>query len=113
MSTDLKYPYNWGKRIVNDFVEIYPRGTYYLSKMLGISPGELRHQLIVVLCMAKHVKFKALKKIIKQNDINSPDEFKHLALGNRIKLYKCIYANAVDEVLDEYDAQDALDKQKN
>lgn len=108
MSSDLKYPYQWGKNVINDFVESYPRGTEYLAKLLGKSAGELRHSLIIVLCSGKHMKYKALKRMVKENDVNTPSDYRHLDEAEKIILYKCLYAKAIDDVLDQLNADEDL-----
>ena len=101
MSTLLKYPYKWGVGIVNALVEKYARGTYYLSRLLDIAPGELRHYLVLLLCSGNSVKWESVKRLIIYNQGNNPSELDAYSPGIRKELYRRLVAMATDDVLDD------------
>jgi len=90
MSTKPKliYPYSWGRNIVNTFVEKYPRGTWNLAKLTAISPGEVRHQLIILVCTGNELKFGAMKRVIKCLCDYAPEDLKRLSFLSRAVLHK-------------------------
>lgn len=100
MSTTLQYPYRWGKKPVNAFVEKYARGTYILAKMLDISPGLVRHGLIMWLCSGNSLRYEALKRVIKGLNDNQWVDYKPLDKATRHELYKRLLWMAEDEALD-------------
>jgi hypothetical protein len=112
-SYQLKYPYNWGRDIVNEFVEKYARGTYFLARMLDVPAGNVRHGLIVVLCRGNSLQFESLKRLIKQIDRDPPDYIAQLDAQNRKLLYKRYLWMAQDEALDVMTEKKGLDRPEN
>ena len=99
MSTDFKYPYRYGADVVNEFVEKYARGANYLSDLLGISPGELRHYLTICFCRGVSFKWERIKALIKMNEYESRQSLKKYTDSQKIQLYKRLLWVAEDEVL--------------
>jgi len=109
LSTQLKYPYRWGKTVVNEFVEKYARGTYFLAQMVNSSPGVIRHALIMTLCRGLSLKFEALKRMIKLLDSEEKDIYSQLDLPDRKLLYKYYLYLAEDDEIDARIEGEALD----
>lgn len=109
MSTNLKYPYNWGRNHVQTFVEKHARGTYFLARLLGVSPGDLRVQLTIVLCQGNSVRWESLKHVIKYLEDYSSDDMRRLSDRERYLILKYYKVLAENEVLDEKSYSEALD----
>lgn len=109
MSTNLKYPYNWGRTIVQEFVEQYARGTYFLAKMCGLSAGDLRMRMTLVLCSGNSVKWESLKRmVLLMSDWDNSDYAKFSPNERRLVLKYYRYL-AEDDVLDEKSVSGAID----
>lgn len=113
MSTNLKYPYQWGKTPVNAFVEKYARGTYYLAHILDISPGDVRHKLILTVCSGRSVQFESVKRVIKTLESYTWDQVKRFSATDKKLLYKYLVWFAQDSVLDENITKKGLDSFRN
>lgn len=115
MSTpsNLKYSYSWAKGPVNMFVEKYARGTYFLAKMLGISAGELRHGLVLILASGNSLKFEALKRAIKVFDRDGEYKISHWSDKDKKLLYKWYLKMSIYDEIDSKDDRDILDKAQN
>jgi len=100
VSTKLKYPYRWGREPVNAFVEKYPRGTYFLGKLLSINPGEVRHYLVLTICSGNSLKYEAVKRVIKVLEGYSAEDINKLSVEDRKLLYKYLVWFGQDETLD-------------
>lgn len=105
----LKYPYNWGRTVVQEFIERYGRGSYFLAKLLDITPGEVRHGLIMRLCRGDQIRFEAIKRMIKLLSDYSAEEIKRFSAEERKLLYKYYLYLCENEVLDEKDSSKAID----
>lgn len=108
-SEKLRYPYNWGRTQVQGFVEKYARGTYFLAKIVGCSPGEIRHGLIMTLCRGSSVRFESLKRVIKYLDIEDAGVYDRYTEVEQKLLYKYYLYLAENEYLDEKKQVEALD----
>jgi len=97
----LKYPYEWGRGIVNDFVERHARGTMNAADLLDVSPGIIRHWLVLALCQGHNLKFRAYKSTIKLLDDYGPDDLKGLSREDRKVLYRYVAFLGDDDALDE------------
>lgn len=116
MSTNpvsLKYPYQWAKTPVNAFVERYPRGTYFLSQLCGLSPGELRHLLVLSLAKGKSLRFESFKRAIRLVEDYSAADLARFSVAERKLLYKWIVYLSEDIELDRKIESEALDKLQN
>lgn len=115
MSTQpkLKYPYRWGRDAVQDFVERYARGTYFLGLLLDISPGEVRHYLILVLCHGRSVQFESVKRVIKTLETYRKEDLTRYSPEDRKRLYKCLLYLAQDDEIDYKTWRDGLDDAQN
>lgn len=111
--SSLKYSYRWAKDPVNAFVEKYARGAYFLSRLLGISPGELRHLLVMTLCHGKSLRFESFKRAIKLMEDYSAEALARFSVAERKLLYKWIVYLAEDIELDRKIELDALDTLQN
>lgn len=115
MSTkpSLKYPYNWGRTVIQTFVEKYARGTYYLAKLLDISPGEVRHGLIMLLCLNRNLEFESVKRMIKIFQEEGKDIFSKFSVAERATLYEYYKKLCIYDEIDEKDGREALDRGQN
>lgn len=111
-SEKFRYPYAWGRDVVGKFVEKYARGTYFLSRILDRSPGDIRHGLIVVLCRGNSLRYESIKSLIKTLDREEDGVFRSLTVEDRKLLYKYYLFLAEDFVMDEKSAQRAIDSIK-
>lgn len=116
MSTNrssLKYPYQWAKNPVNAFIEKYPRGAYFLSQLCGISPGELRHLLVLSLAQGKDLRFESFKRAIKLVSEYDVSDLARFSVAERKLLYKWIVYLSEDIELDRKIEFEALDRLQN
>lgn len=97
---DLKYPYEWGRNPVNNFVEKYPRGTYILAKLWDVPPGIVRHTLIRSLCKGNSLRYEAFKRVIKALDQYEMDDIKRISETYHQALYRLTEILAEDDVID-------------
>ena len=109
MSSNLKYPYRWCATQVNNFVEKYGRGTYFLAKLLECSPGEVRQSLVMWLAKGNNIRFEALKQVIKYMNTYTADDVRKVKVKDREALYKCYLYIAEDDVLDEKNINSTID----
>ena len=109
----LKYPYNWGRTQVNAFVEKYARGTYFLGKLLGISPGDIRHGLIILLCRGNNTKFRVVKRVIVMLSDYDTETIRRMDEASRRSLYDCLRVDCENAVLDEKSLWEGLDRSQN
>ena len=109
MSTNLRYPYHWGKSIVQGFVETHARGTYFLGKLIDLSPGEVRHDLTLALCRGCSWKFEAIKRAIKYLEEYQGKDLFRFSPADRELLYKWYVRIASEEYLDRSEDQIPLD----
>lgn len=109
MSTHLKYPYRWGAQHVQSFIEKYARGTYFLARLLDISPGEVRHGVVLTLCKGNSIKFESLKRCIKLLEDYSIQDLARFSVKERKLLYKWYVVMCEEDELDARIARDALD----
>lgn len=109
MSTLLKYPYKWGKEVVNAFVEKYPRATWNTSQIMNLSPGELRHRLIMTLCKGNSVRFEAMKTMVILMKDYDREDLARFSQKERQLLYKYLLYLCDDAALDEKIRRQAID----
>lgn len=109
MAQTSRYSYSWAKGVVNTFVEKYARGTYNLARMLNLSPGELRHSMVLCLASGNSLKWRALKRAVVYASGYSEDDIKAIPVSERKTLYKCLYTLAVYDQLDEKNMHSTLD----
>lgn len=109
MSTNLRYPYNWGKTVVNPFVERYGRGHKNLAKLLDIMPWEARHMMIMALCRGSSVRFDSFKRVIKLLEDYTDEDLSRFTREERILLYKYVVYLSENDALDEKIANLAID----
>jgi hypothetical protein len=109
LSTKLKYPYNWGRSVVQAFVEKYARGTYIFARLVNLSPGEVRHYLILILCSGNNLKWESLKREIMMCCNYESGDIGHLGVSGRKALHKCLYDSAVNNQLDLVNPLEAID----
>lgn len=113
MSTNLKYPYNWGRNITQSFVEKYPRGWYNLCRLRDISPGDMRVSFTMVLCRGNSVRFESLKRAIKVLEDYDPHDILGFSIKERVLLHRWIVYLCEEDELDARIARDALDSLQN
>jgi len=104
-----KYSYTWARDVVNSFVENYARGTYILSRMLHISPGELRNSMVTVLASGNSLKWRALKRSVVYAHGYSQSDIDAIPEKEWKTLYKCLYDLAIYDQLDEKNMYSTLD----
>lgn len=109
----LKYPYRWGAGIVNGFVEKYARGTFFLARILDVSPGEVRHALVIVLCRGNSIRFESLKRVIKNLDTMESRDIARFSAEERKLLYRYYLYLAQDDAIDREIERKALDMGQN
>lgn len=109
MSYKLKYPFRWGRDIVNAFVEKYARGFKNMAMLCGMVPDDLRYDLIICLCIGKNVKFENVKLVIKTLEDYTVNDLKGFSHEDRKLLYKYLVMITQDAALDTEIARETLD----
>lgn len=110
MHHTLKYPYKWGKNVVNRFVESSPRGYYFLARLLDIEPGMLRHWMILILCRGHSVRFEALKRVVKILDDYDDAWITRLSPAEKKDIYTYVKYLAEDDEIDARIRRNAVDR---
>ena len=96
----LKYPYRWGAGKVNQFVEKYARGLYFLAKMAEISPGLLRHHMVIAICSGNSLRWEAWKALVKRSEYQDFRDFRDMPPAVRRKYLTLEKYMAEDEALE-------------
>jgi len=105
----LKYPYRWGHRVCQTFLESHTRGRKNFATLLEIDYFEVTHKLAIVLCRGKSVKFETLKRCIKILDDYSDETLARFSPKERELLYKWIVYLCTEEELDAREGGHPLD----
>lgn len=105
----LRYPYNWARGQVQGFVEKYARGTYFLARLVDLTPGEIRMKLTMTLARGNSLRFESFKRAIKYLEDYSNAEISRFTPEERRLLLKWIVYLSEDDVLDEKSSSEPLD----
>ena len=109
----LVYPYRWGVGIVNTFVEKYARATYNFAKCVDLSPGEVRHFLILSLCRGNSLQFEAFKRTVKVMGDYTAEDLARYSPAQKKQLNKWLVYMNQEDVMNEKDERLLLDRAQN
>lgn len=114
MSTNrLKYPYHWGRGIVDSFVEKYSRGTYFLSRLWGKDKSDVRHELVIALCRGNSMKYESLKRVVKVLEQYTKADIDRFSYAEKRMLSNYLEILAQDDELDSRIEREAIDTWRN
>lgn len=109
----LKYPYNWGRIVIQKFVESYPRGWYNFCRLRDIAPGNMRVLVTLALCRGNSVRFESIKRAIKVLEDYDGESLSRFSLKEKRLLYRWIVYLCEEDELDAREAREGLDIIRN
>jgi hypothetical protein len=107
------YSEDWGKRVVEEFLEKYSRGAYYLCQQTGIKNWQLYRVMVHAVCH-QQTRWEIVKRMVKHLDQYEADmefpEMRALYLTFVKDVYTSVWASeeelrCVLRILEEFGGQ--------